>query len=160
MFNDRRDAGVQLAERLKQASSVEREPLRLAVRIGARGYLLDMAATYLAEGRIGRAMVAANKGLEVHRGDRIHAFHCQMVLYKCSIERGDPRRALGHALAARVQAVEGRFYELEFLSSQDMADVIKQQGPEMVRQLDEEYLAMGVDLGQYLSPWVLRRETQ
>ncbi|MFZ5823572.1 MAG: hypothetical protein ACOY94_04455 [Bacillota bacterium] len=123
-------------------------------------YLLDVAATYLAEGRIGRAMVAANKGLEVHRGDRIHAFHCQMVLYKCSIERGDPRRALGHALAARVQAVEGRFYELEFLSSQAMADVIKQQGPEMVRQLDEEYLAMGVDLGQYLSPWVLRRETQ
>ncbi len=39
-----REFSLQLAERLKQASSVEREPLRLAVRIGARGYLLDMAA--------------------------------------------------------------------------------------------------------------------
>lgn len=53
----------------------------------------------------------------------------------------------------------GKFYELEFLASQAMADVIKEQGPEVVRQLDQEYLAMGVDLSQYLSPWVLRRES-
>lgn len=123
-------------------------------------YLLDLAACYLVEGRVARAMVAANQGMEVHRGDRVHTFHCQMVLHRAAVEKADPRRALSHALAARVQAVEGRFYELEFLASQAMADVIKQQGPEMVRQLDEEYLAMGVDLGQYLSPWVLRRETQ
>ncbi|MFZ5816879.1 MAG: hypothetical protein ACOY93_16555 [Bacillota bacterium] len=121
-------------------------------------YLLDLAAFYLHEGRIARAMVAANKGMEVHRGDRIHTFHCQLLLHRCAMEKGDARRALGHALAARVQAVDGRFYELEFLASQAMADVIKQQGPDVVRQLDEEYLAMGVDLGQYLSPWVLRRE--
>lgn len=123
-------------------------------------YLLDLAASYLAQGRVARAMVAANQAMEVHPGERIHTFHCQLILHKCAVEKGNPRRALGHALAARVQAVEGRFYELEFLASQAMADVIKQQGPEMVREIDEEYLAKGVDLGQYLSPWVLRREMQ
>lgn len=123
-------------------------------------YLLDLAATYLAEGRAARAMVSANQAMEIHRGDRLHSFHCEMILHRCEMERGNPRQALGHALAARVYAVGGRFYELEFLASQAMADVIKQQAPEDVRQIDEEYLAMGVDLSQYLSPFVLRREIQ
>jgi len=121
-------------------------------------YWLDMAAYYLHDSRIGRAMVAANKAMEIRKGDRILAFHAQLILHKCALEVEDPRRALGHALAARVQAVEGRHFDLEFLASQAMADVIKQQGSEVIKSLDEEYLAKGVDLGQYLSPWILRRE--
>jgi len=39
-----RDFSTQLAERLKAATSAPTEPLRLAVRIGPRGYLLDMNA--------------------------------------------------------------------------------------------------------------------
>ncbi|MCU0951990.1 MAG: chemotaxis protein CheW [Burkholderiaceae bacterium] len=39
-----RDFSTQLAERLKAASSAPNEPMRLAVRIGATGYLLDMNA--------------------------------------------------------------------------------------------------------------------
>jgi len=39
-----REFSAQLAQRLKAASSAPNEPLRLAVRIGARGYLLDMGA--------------------------------------------------------------------------------------------------------------------
>lgn len=123
-------------------------------------YLLDLAAYYHHEGRLARARVAANKALEVYKGDRVHAFHCHLVLHRCAIDKGEARQALGHALAARIQAVEGRFYELEFLASQAMADVIREQGPDMVRKLDQEYLAQGVDLGQYLSPSILRRELQ
>jgi twitching motility protein PilI len=37
-----RDFSTQLAERLKAASSTVNEPMRLAVRIGSSGYLLDM----------------------------------------------------------------------------------------------------------------------
>jgi len=37
-----RDFSTQLAERLKAASSAPNEPMRLAVRIGTQGYLLDM----------------------------------------------------------------------------------------------------------------------
>jgi twitching motility protein PilI len=39
-----RDFSTQLAERLKAATSAPNEPMRLAVRIGSRGYLLDMNA--------------------------------------------------------------------------------------------------------------------
>lgn len=39
-----RDFSTQLAERLKAATSAPNEPLRLAVRIGNEGYLLDMNA--------------------------------------------------------------------------------------------------------------------
>lgn len=123
-------------------------------------YLLDLAALYYHEGRLARAMVAANKAMAVYKGDRVHAFHCHLILHRCAVDKVDARRALGHALAARVQAVEGRHYELEFLASQAMADVIKEQRPETIRQIDEEYLAQGVDLAQYLSPWILRREVQ
>jgi twitching motility protein PilI len=39
-----RDFSTQLAERLKTATSAPNEPMRLAVRIGEAGYLLDMNA--------------------------------------------------------------------------------------------------------------------
>ena len=39
-----RDFSTQLAERLKAATSAPNEPMRLAVRIGSTGYLLDMNA--------------------------------------------------------------------------------------------------------------------
>ncbi len=39
-----RDFSTQLAERLKAATSAPNEPMRLAVRIGDSGYLLDMNA--------------------------------------------------------------------------------------------------------------------
>jgi twitching motility protein PilI len=39
-----RDFSTQLAERLKAATSAPNEPMRLAVRIGTRGFLLDMNA--------------------------------------------------------------------------------------------------------------------
>lgn len=39
-----REFSLQLAARLKAAGDMQREPLRLALRIGARGFLLDMGA--------------------------------------------------------------------------------------------------------------------
>jgi twitching motility protein PilI len=39
-----RDFSTQLAERLKAATSAPNEPMRLAVRVGSRGFLLDMNA--------------------------------------------------------------------------------------------------------------------
>ncbi len=121
-------------------------------------YWLDMAGYYLHDSRLGRAIVAANKAITLRKGDRMTAFHARMLLHRCYLDLDDPRAALGHALAARVLAVEGRHFDLEFLASQAMADVIREQGAEMVKSLDQEYLDQGIDLGQYLSPWVLRRE--
>lgn len=121
-------------------------------------YLLDLAATYLCEGRVDRACVSASQAMAAHRGDPSHTAHCQLILHRCALEMGDVRGALGYALEARAQATAARLFDLEALASQAMVEVIKQQGPVAARQLDEEYLAIGVDLGKYLSPLILGRE--
>lgn len=113
-------------------------------------YLLDLAAFFRQEGRVDRASVAAARALELYQGDRVHAFHCHLLLHRCDLELGNGRRALGHALAARVQALNGHLPDLERLASQAMAEVIDRVGPEILRQLNAEYQAMGVDLGEYL----------
>ncbi|HWI63951.1 MAG TPA: hypothetical protein VNT75_19115 [Symbiobacteriaceae bacterium] len=120
-------------------------------------YQYDRAAHYLRCGRYARAMVCAMKALDVCRSDHQLTSNAHMILYECSRDLGDTKQALGYALAARVEAIRGRHYELEFLAAQAMADIIRKQGTEMIRELDLEYQAMGVDLGQYLSPVLLRR---
>lgn len=120
-------------------------------------YLYDKAAHYLRSRRYGRAMVCAMKALDICRSDFQLTSNAHMILYECSRDLGDTKQALGYALAARVEAIRGRHYELEFLAAQAMAEIIRQQGTESIRELDLEYQAMGVDLGQYLSPQLLRR---
>lgn len=121
-------------------------------------HLSDQAAYYLQAGRYRRAIVCALKAMEVRQGDPELAFYCHMVLHECSKVMGDSKQALGYALAARVQAIQARHFELEFLASQAMVEVIRQKGARVVRELDDEYQAMGIDLRQYLSPSLLRRE--
>lgn len=123
---------------------------------GTRRY--DEAAYYMHAKRYGRAMVRAMQAMEVRKGDHWLAFHCHMVLHTCTKTLGDAKQALGYALAARVQALQGRHYELEFLAAQAMAEVIRHQGTQVVRDLDQEYQAMGIDLAQYLSPAILKRD--
>jgi tetratricopeptide (TPR) repeat protein len=123
-------------------------------------YLLDLAAFSLHEGKIAQVEALARQASLVYRGDRIHLIHCEMLLHRAALEAGNARGAVGHALAAWIQAAEGRLTDLEFLACQAMADVLNQQRTETVRRLDQEYLAMGVDLGLCLSPGSLRRDAQ
>ncbi|MDB4895810.1 MAG: hypothetical protein JWN15_2072 [Firmicutes bacterium] len=121
-------------------------------------YLHDKAAHYLRADRIPRAMVCAMKAMEIRKGDHDLAFHCHMVLHRCCRLVGDAKQALGYALAARVQALQAHHYEFEFLASQAMAEVIREQGSRVVQELDAEYQAMGIDLSQYMPSSLLRRE--
>jgi tetratricopeptide (TPR) repeat protein len=121
-------------------------------------YLYDQAEYYLHAKRHGRALVCAMKAMEARKGDHPLNFHAYMVISKCYRQMGEAKQALGHALAARVEALKGRHYELEFVAAQTMVELIRQQGAEMVRELDQEYQAIGVDLGQYLSPALLGRQ--
>lgn len=120
-------------------------------------YQYDRAAHYLRLRRYGRAMVCAMKALDICRTDFQLTSSAHMILYECSRDLGDTKQALGYALAARVEAIRGRHYDLEFVAAQAMADIIRKQGTEAIRELDLEYQAMGVDLSQYLSPALLRR---
>lgn len=121
-------------------------------------YLQDQAAHYLRAGRIPRAMVCAMKAMETRKGDHDLAFHCHMVLHRCCRLVGDAKQALGYALAARVQALQARHYEFEFLATQAMTEVIREQGAKVVHELEKEYQALGIDLSQYMPSSLLRRE--
>ncbi|HLN60410.1 MAG TPA: hypothetical protein VK464_02580 [Symbiobacteriaceae bacterium] len=121
-------------------------------------YLNDQSAYYLRARRWGRALVCAYKALDIRKNDHILAFHAHMNLCHGYRELGEAKQALSYALAARVSALQGRHYDLEYIAAHTMADLIRKQETELVRQLDEEYAAMGIDLGQYLSPALLRRD--
>ncbi len=123
----------------------------------AATHLLDRASVYYQEGRIGRAIICAMKSMEARKDDYLTTFHGHMVLHRCTKALGNAKQALGYALAARVAAMSAKHFELEFLASQAMADVIKKQGIQIVRELDEEYQAMGIDLSQYIAPSLLGR---
>lgn len=119
---------------------------------------LDQANYYAHVGRLGRAIVCAMQAMEVRREDFMLTFHCHMVLHRCTMQLGSAKQAFGYALAARMAAVKGRHFDLEFVASQAMVSVIRKQGPDVVRELDEEYQSMGIDLGQFISPSLLQRE--
>lgn len=140
----------------EQRSIVKRHP-----RDGffAGTYLLDLASYFRHEGQVVRASVAASRALKLYQGDRVHNFHCHLLLHWCDLKRGNGRRALGHALAARAQALSGRRPDLERLASQAMAEVIDREGPEILRQLNQEYEA-GVNLGEHLGARVPDRLLQ
>lgn len=120
-------------------------------------YLLDKASYYYIQKRYGRAIVCAMQAMEVRSEDFLLTFHCHMVLHRCTLQLGNPKQAFGYALAARMAAVRGRHFDLEFVASQAMVSVIRKQGPDLVREIDEEYQSMGIDLGQYISPNFLQR---
>jgi tetratricopeptide (TPR) repeat protein len=120
-------------------------------------HLYDEAEYYMRTHRYKRAMVCAMKAMETRKGDRPLNFHAYMVLSNSYRALGDAKQALGNALAARVEALKGKHYELEFIAARTMVELIRQQGSEVVRELDQEYQAIGVDLAQYLSPSLLRR---
>lgn len=123
-------------------------------------YRLNLAAYHLCLGQYSRAGAAARRAASVFRGDRVHAFHCEMILYQCALATYDIRAALGHALTALEHAVAARQPELERLANQSIADLVRRQGPDAVRRLDAEYLAMGIDIGQYLSVATVHRDAQ
>lgn len=120
-------------------------------------YLNDKANFYLRSGRLHRAIVCAMQAMELRKGDHQLAFHSHMILYECSRLMGDAKQALGYALAARVAALQGKHYELEYIAAQAMVDIIKEQGTKVVQELDAEYRAMGIDLSQYVTPAMLGR---
>ena len=86
---------------------------------------------------------------------RSHLLLCQNAL---AMQRW--KDALGFALAARVAAIDGRFYDLEFEASELMFGLLQNQGFDLLRELDQEYFAIGLDICHYISESVYRRQTR
>ncbi|MGE5676375.1 MAG: tetratricopeptide repeat protein, partial [Mycobacterium leprae] len=122
-------------------------------------YLYDKGALYLRQRRYKRAIIAAMQAMETHKEDHELTFHVHMVLHACTRELGMVKDALGYALAARVEALAVRRFDLEYLSIRAFVETIRQKnGPAALKQLDTEYQAIGVDLSTYLPQYILQRD--
>lgn len=143
-----------LAEQKLYAKRFAHEPL---YRIQ---YLYNQAEYYFYTGRIGRAMVAAMQSMDLAQSDHAHRFRCHMLLHRCTVKIGQGKESLGYAVAARMEAMKGRHYELELLAVQAITATIKREGAQVVEALEEDYREVGLELSEYLSPGILRSVVQ
>lgn len=71
-----------------------------------------------------------------------------------------PVDALSFALAARVSAIDGRLYPVEFAASAWLMHLIRRHGADPVAELATDMDRQGVDLYQYLDPVAVERLTR
>lgn len=120
-------------------------------------HLLDRALFHLVTGRFQESIQEAFQALE-SAGDRLHQ-QCRAHLILCqnALATNQPKDALNFALAARVAAIDGRYYDLEFEASEILFRLLRERGTRMLRDLEADYYAQGVDIYHYLSERAVRR---
>lgn len=123
-------------------------------------YLYNQAEYYFYTGRIGRAMVAAMQSMDLAQSDHAHRFRCHMLLHRCTVRIGQGKESLGYAVAARLEAMKGRHYELELLAVQAITETIKREGAQVVEALEQDYREVGLELSDYLAPGIVRNLVQ
>lgn len=74
----------------------------------------------------------------------------QLLLSQNAAEADQPVEALGFALSARVTAVDGRLYALEYQACTWLANLVHRYGPAAVAELEWALERVGIDLYQYL----------
>lgn len=118
-------------------------------------YLYYTALFRFSRQRFDRAADLALKAMPARElwDDIPHQVH--MLICQCLVGLGEHKDALGHALAARMAAIETKRFDQEFVAVEAMLEVIETQGIEVVRALDKDYCAIGVDLSHYVSESVL-----
>lgn len=127
--------------------------------VGALEHLLQKAEYYLLLEEHSPSINYAFEALErsgnnLYLQARAHLLLCHNAV---ALERW--KDAFGFALGARVAAIDGRHYDLEFEAAELMFRILGQQGPGLLRELDREYHAIGLDICHYISETAYRRST-
>lgn len=143
-----------LAEQRLLAKRLAHEPLYKV------HYLYNHGEYYFYCGRIGRAMVSAMQSMDMAQNDNAHRFHCHMLLHRCALRQGNGKHALGYAVAARLEAMRGKFYEMELLAVQAITETIQSQGDGVVHELEKDYREVGLELSDYLAPSLVKNMLQ
>lgn len=112
---------------------------------------LQTAGKYLESVKVGL------QALEHAKGHPIWEYCVYIELYRSALAVKDYSYALGFALSARLSAIDGRRYELEYEATATMIELIRERGPGVVEELDAQYRQHGMDLFQYIPESLLRR---
>lgn len=120
-------------------------------------HLQARAHWHLARGEYDLAANQAFQALEAadDRLDQQSSAH--LLLCQTALAQGKPREALHFALAARVSAIDGRHYALEFEASTLLFRLLRERGERLLREVEADCYAQGLDLYHYLSERALHQ---
>ncbi|HWI63950.1 MAG TPA: hypothetical protein VNT75_19110 [Symbiobacteriaceae bacterium] len=119
-------------------------------------HLLDWARYRLAAGLPAEGAELAFGALELAEGLEQQG-NAQMVLAHAAVQQARPVEALAFALAARVSAMEGSLYSLEFDASELIFRLLRQHGRDLMDEVAADFKQQGVDIYEYLSERAIRR---
>ena len=123
-------------------------------------YLLDLTRYLLATGRPAEAAAVGFSALELAEDRLPQQAEAQLLMCRAALAQDRRAEALSLALAARVTAIDGRLYELEFEASQVMFRLLSEQGLALLQEVEADYRRQGVNIYHYLPEKVLRQEFQ
>lgn len=126
-------------------------PVQLGRLLMARAKLLELT------GRPDASADEAFRALTVMEALHPVQVEAQLHLSRMAAVAHRAVEALSFAVAARVSAIDGRYYTLEFTASLHLVRLIHLFGAEAVDELAAEMAGQGVDLYQYLDPEDVRR---
>lgn len=113
-------------------------------------YLWCRAIYALRTGAHGWAASFCLSGLMCQEKSAAGEFHLKMTLSEALAGLGSYKDALGYALSARITALQARHYDLEFLATEAMYNLMASHGGNLIHELDAEYLGVGLDISPYL----------
>ncbi len=120
-------------------------------------HLLDRALYHQVTGNSERAAQEAFHSLAIAEGDLLRQCRAQLLLSQIALARGRPHEALSFSLAARVSAIDGRAYDLEFEASELLFRLLREHGMGLLRQVEADFCRQGVDIYHYLSERAVNR---
>lgn len=123
-------------------------------------YLLDLTLYLLATGRPAEAASVGFSALELAEERLPQQAEAQLLMCRAALAQQRCAEALSLALAARVTAIDGRLYELEFEAAQVMFQLLNEQGLSLLQEVEADYRRQGVNIYHYLPEKALRQEFQ
>lgn len=120
-------------------------------------HLLDRAMYFLAVGRYEESKQEAFRALEAVGDWLVQQARANLLLCHNALALNQPREALAFALAARVSAIDGRLYDLEFEASDVLFRLLRERGTWLLREVEADYREHGVNIYHYLSDQVINR---
>jgi tetratricopeptide (TPR) repeat protein len=163
-------ASARACQRAMIAIHLERGDLKRVRRLLAEGdrvmpgaeaairtdHLLDWACYLLASGRpalaAARAFAVLDQAASLDQQGR-----AQMILCQAALQQEKPVEAFAFALAARVSAIEGSHYSLEFDAAEVIFRLLRLHGSELLDEVAADFERQGVNIYDYLSELAVRR---
>lgn len=120
-------------------------------------HLLDRALYHLAVGEYQQSVQEAFQALELADDRLVQQSRAHLLLCQNALATNQPKDALSFALAARVAAIDGKLYDLEFEASEILFRLLRERGARLLKELEVDYQKVGASVFHYLSEQAVDR---